>query len=271
MEPTPYPELNCVLKALVSGMQEVLGPSFVGACLQGSFAVGDFDEHSDCDWVAVVESELTDSQVASLQVMHAAVYGLEWSWARYLEGSYFPREVLRDASRADGDLWYLDNGASSLVRSPHCNTVLVRWIVREMGVPLAGPHPSSLVDPISASTLRSCIASDILKWGQHILDNPDDFANEFYQKFIALNFARMLHDLHTGRPGSKRSGADWAGENLDPTWIPLLESTWEGRPHPEVKVRTPADPEEFARTLSFVRYVMELCREYVVEKGYGDD
>jgi predicted nucleotidyltransferase len=51
MFPTPYVELNAVLRALVEGMQAALGDDFVSACLQGSFAVGDFDGDSDVDFV----------------------------------------------------------------------------------------------------------------------------------------------------------------------------------------------------------------------------
>src|SRR3989442_1294010 len=68
--PTPYPELNGVLRDLVNSMREALGPDFVGAYLQGSFAVGDFDEHSDCDFIVATEGELTDDQVNALQMMH---------------------------------------------------------------------------------------------------------------------------------------------------------------------------------------------------------
>ena len=52
--PTPYPELNTVLRELVDRLQAALGDNFVGAYLQGSFAVGDFDQDSDCDFIVVV-------------------------------------------------------------------------------------------------------------------------------------------------------------------------------------------------------------------------
>src|SRR5205823_11361190 len=50
LHPTSYDELNAILEALVTSVQAVLGGSFVGAYLQGSFAVGDYDEHSDVDF-----------------------------------------------------------------------------------------------------------------------------------------------------------------------------------------------------------------------------
>src|SRR5947209_15180796 len=97
--PTPYPELNRVLRDLVDSVQTVLSTNFVGAYLQGSFAVGDFDLHSDVDFILVTEVELSPSEVHGLQEVHQRLYGLDIPWAHHLEGSYFPKEVLRDHAR----------------------------------------------------------------------------------------------------------------------------------------------------------------------------
>src|SRR2546425_6902116 len=73
--PTPYLELNSVLEDLVTSVKGALGEAFVSACLQGSFAVGDFDRHSDVDFVIVVAHELSDGQVDALQAIHRRIYG----------------------------------------------------------------------------------------------------------------------------------------------------------------------------------------------------
>ena len=82
---TPYDDLNTVLRLLVTRVQEALGSTFIGAYLQGSFAVGDFDEHSDVDFVVVMSEELSDSP-ADRQ-----------AFARTLD---FLRLVLAEAERA---------------------------------------------------------------------------------------------------------------------------------------------------------------------------
>src|SRR5215216_3581895 len=94
-QPTPYPELNAVLRDLVREAQNALTDTFIGAYLQGSFAVGDFDEHSDADFVIAVCDELSGVHVASLQRLHGRVYDLPSEWAKHLEGSYFPVATLR--------------------------------------------------------------------------------------------------------------------------------------------------------------------------------
>ncbi len=47
--PTAYPDLNGVLDELVRSVRKIVGDDFVGAYLQGSFATGGFDQHSDAD------------------------------------------------------------------------------------------------------------------------------------------------------------------------------------------------------------------------------
>jgi Domain of unknown function (DUF4111) len=263
--PTPYPELNIVLREVVDSVQGVLRNNFVGAYLQGSFAVGDFDIHSDCDFVMVTEEELSDDKVQALQELHERIYCLDIPWAKHLEGSYFPKEVLRQHAHSGGLLWYLDHGSRSLIRHNHCNTVIVRWVVRENGVTLAGPPPKTLVDAMPVETLRKEIMATIGDWGGEILADPDHYNNRFYQAFIVLNYCRMLHDLYRGLPGSKRAGAEWVKANLDPSWAGLIDRTWDGRRDPAVSVRRRADPNDFRDTLEFVRYVQNEAETVYAE------
>jgi predicted nucleotidyltransferase len=261
MQPTPYSDLNEVLRKLVESVQGALGAKFVGAYLQGSFAVGDFDEHSDVDFVIVIEDKLSEQEVAALQSIHRRIYALESAWAQHLEGSYFPRHVLRQPP--DGRLlWYLNNGSRELIQSDHCNTLLVRWVVREQGVTLAGPPPATLVDAITVTALRREIYATMRDWGAYILAHPDEYNNRFYQTYLVLNYCRMLHDLRNGEPGSKRAGANWAKATLDPSWRGLIDRTWAGRPKPEISVRQPADPVDFQATLEFLRCIIAEATSY---------
>ena len=185
MFPTPFSELNQVLSDLVSRIQVILDTNLVGAYLQGSFAVGGFDLHSDVDFIVVINNELSLDHINALQEMHDQIYQLDSKWAQHLEGSYFPKEILRHHSKRGIKLWYLDNGARSLIKSDHCNTILVRWVVREKGVTLTGAAPNTLVDPISNELLRADIYKTIINWGQEILDNPKSFNNRMH-RFVAL-------------------------------------------------------------------------------------
>lgn len=119
VRPTLFPDLNDVLHDLIRSVQAALGGGFVAACLQGSFAVGGFDRHSDVDFVIAVEDELSDEQVGALQAVHSRVFDLDCPWAQHLEGSYFPKRILRDCAERGKPLWYLDNGhrTSTVIRT----------------------------------------------------------------------------------------------------------------------------------------------------------
>ena len=199
--------------------------------------------------------------------MHKQVYDLDSEWAKRLEGSYFPENILRHHSNRGKDLWNLDHGAQTLIESDHCNTIVVRWVVREKGITLAGPPPETLVDPISANLLRMDVKEVITEWGQEILDHPDHFNNCFYQGFIVLSYCRMLHDLHKGVNESKHVGAEWAKQNLDPSWSGLIDRAWDCRPDPATSVRQIADPDVFASTLEFVKYVINESEKNKIKNG----
>lgn len=261
MHPTPYSELNEVLRGLVARMRALLEDKLVGVYLQGSFAVGGFDAHSDVDFLAVCDGGLSGEEVEGLQVLHGDVYDLDSEWARHLEGSYFPKSVLARPEGRGSQLWYLDNGSRSLVLSEHCNTVVVRWVLREHGVVLTGPAPEELVDPIPSGLLREEVEGTMRSWGAEILASPGRFKNRFYQGFIVLSYARMLRDLRAGRIGSKREGAEWAKDVLDASWKDLIDRAWDTRPDPARSVRELPDEVDFQRTLEFVKYVLgEIAR-----------
>src|SRR5258706_9557333 len=65
--PTKEVELNDVLHALIGGVQPILADNFVGAYLQGSFAVGDAVAHSDVDFLFVLQTDVPEAQVPALQ------------------------------------------------------------------------------------------------------------------------------------------------------------------------------------------------------------
>src|SRR5829696_2078133 len=94
-QPTQFPELNGLLQDLVENVTGILEANLVGIYLVGSFALGDADIHSDCDFVVVVRNPLTSRQETRLRALHREVFRQPRQWAQHLEGSYAPRSDLR--------------------------------------------------------------------------------------------------------------------------------------------------------------------------------
>jgi hypothetical protein len=227
----------------------------VGLYLGGSFALDDADDDSDVDLIVAVRESLTHDEVERLQELHSRLHDLPDRWARHLEGSYFPLSVLRGIEHRDEALWYLDNGARQLILSTHCNTALVRHTLRHYGVGIVGPEARTLIDPVPVADLRAEMLTSLRSWAAEIIAEPGRWANRFYQGFIVLHHCRLWRDLETGSVGTKRQGTAWVKERIDASWHDLIDRAWLTRHDPATSVRTPADPDDYARTLAFVRLV----------------
>jgi predicted nucleotidyltransferase len=259
--PTPDPDLNAVLLELVKNIQTILGDNFIAAYLQGSFAIGDWDIYSDVDFLVAIDQEISEEELPALQAMHARIYNLESSWAKHLDGSYFPREILKHGDPTKKPLLYLDNAHDALIRSDHDNSLVVRWMVREHGITLAGPEPRELMDPVSADDLRQEVRTTMHEWAEDIFSGRWPMNNRWAQPFAVLSYCRMLHTLQTGRIHSKPAGARWAKSALDKGWASLIQRASDERPDPSWKVRQNADPDDLRRTIEFIRYALAVSRQ----------
>jgi hypothetical protein len=272
---TPYAELNAVLDHLLWGARSALRDNFLGAYLQGSFAVGDFTEYSDCDFIIVTERDITLAELPAFQALHADIHALPYLyWRTGLEGSYVPVAILRRWSTEPRDppgeprpddwadpgtsgsppraypFWYLDHGSNRLVRSEHDNTQVVRWCLREKGVILEGPDPRELIDPISPAALKAEVRDTLARCLALGLQPMHLVA---WQAFWVGLFCRILHTLETGTVTSKKAAMTWAQETFDPAWRGLIaraQALKKGAPEAD----RPADPAEVAMTHEFSRY-----------------
>ena len=276
-QPTPDPELNAVLAHLVGEAKALLGDNFVGAYLQGSFAVGDPTPDSDCDFLIVTRRDITAAELPALQAMHAAIHRLPHPrWRGGLEGSYAPAEVLRRWSTTPRDppgeprgpdwtdpgtsgsppraypFWYLDHGAERLIRSEHDNTQVVRWSLREKGVVLAGPDPKRLIDPVTPEMLRAEVRETM---DRCLALGLQPLAMKAWLHFWVGLYCRMAHTLATGAVGSKKAAVGWALAALDPAWRAFIERSQLVGKGPGGFDPIPAEDADQAR--AFARYVVD--------------
>jgi Domain of unknown function (DUF4111) len=256
MHPTTYSDLNQVLTTLVRSVQGVLSDELIAAYLQGSFALGDWDAHSDADFLFVTRQEISGTTLHDLQRVHQEVYALQSSWAQHLEGSYITESVLREAV-VQTPLWYLDNGSQTLIQSAHCNTFVVRWTTREHGIRLLGPEPRQLIPPVAVADLKREVTEVMRSWATDLAMHPEQIDTRWYQQYAVLSFCRMLHTLVSGEVHSKRVSAMWAIDQFKPRWHNLITTAWNEHVRQRENYRHLADPIEVSRTLTFIEEVLE--------------
>lgn len=244
------PELGELLERFVARVRGLLGDRFVGAYLQGSFALGEADEWSDVDFV-VVTTEMVEPEL--VQPLHEELYAEPTPWAQHLEGSYIPAALLRRVDPERTPVPFLDNGATQLVWDPHCNTAVVRSILRERGITLAGPPAHELVDEVAPDDLRreaQAALTDYADWALGL-----DEMTAWQQTYLVYTLCRILRTIEHGDVRSKRASCEWALGALGERWHGLIERAIADRPDPWRKVRERADPALARETRAFAQFV----------------
>jgi predicted nucleotidyltransferase len=267
----PYPELRGVLQIFVDEISAELGENLVGIYLVGSIASGDFDLDSDVDFLVVINTELTESNMKSLQDIQIKIHDIDCYPAKHLEGSYISISDLNNWSIVgEKRLYYFDNGSTAYERSTHDNKWHVRWILRERGITLVGQSPEKIVQPIPLNEMFSEIKTtmlQVLKIFQDEINRPLSFWNSrFGQSFAVLTYCRMLHSLHTGTVQSKKAGMKWAKQFVDPKWVKIIDQAWKEREGVRflVKIHQRAELTLLYETLEFIKYAVAQIDKIVV-------
>ena len=250
--PTPYPDVNALLQALLPKVQGVLGAYFTGMIVHGSLANGDFNPHSsDIDILVVTSDELPAEMLPALRAMHAAFTASGMPWADELEVSYLPQRALRrfdptncnhPALRIDGSFEVDGHGAEWIIQ---------RHIIREKGIALAGPSPQTLIDPISPADLRRAQIELLREWWAPQLSDPTLLRSSEYQAYAVLTMCRALYTLHHGEVATKPGAAQWVHQTLGEPWAALIQQAagWQRG----------MEMDELPKVLSFIRYTLAQC------------
>lgn len=251
-------DLPDVMASLARGAQEALGPDLLGLYLVGSHALGAADEHSDVDFLAVTAGRLAPAQHSALAALHARLPDLPGRFAAHLAGSYAPASDLRSPMTV-GRAWpYVEDGSRSLELSDHDNTVHARWVLRERGVPVAGPPASTYVGPIDAGALRAEMIGVARARAEDLEEHPEHLADGRYQPSLVALLCRALHTAYVGEVAGKTAAASWALSVVGEEHHPVIRHSLADRPDIRRRGGEQADPALAAPTRAFAWEVHRL-------------
>jgi hypothetical protein len=225
---TPFEELNAVLADFTGSARDILGETFVGTYLQGSFALDAGDVNSDCDFIVAATTLPAGSVEAQLRELHDQLPTRDGFWTRHLEGSYADIASLRSVDGLGVPWLYNDHGHRELIWDTHCNSLHTRWILRHHGITIAGPPVADLIDELPAEAIRDemRMALPELMPG---LQTWAPFQVAWTQRYAVSTYCRVLYTLATAEVASKQGALEWARVHLDPKWRPLLTQVIEDR------------------------------------------
>ena len=183
---------------------------------------------SDCDFIVVATVLPGGAAEAGLRRLHDEIPARAGFWTRHLEGSYADVTSLRGADGLGTRWLFCDHGHRELTWDAHCNSLHTRWILRNHGITLAGSPIADLVDEVPPQAMRDemraalpGVMPGLKTWA------PFDVA--WTQRYAVSTYCRVLYTLHTAEVASKHGALEWARDNLDPKWRPLLTQVMEDR------------------------------------------
>lgn len=256
---TPYASVNAFVNELHRCMAAMLGDALVGLYLDGSLALGGFDEHSDVDFVAVTRQRISQPTFLRLQAMHRDLAQLDSPWAVQHEGSYLSRSELRHYDPARSSHPNIERGVGEILKwATHDATWNVhRHILRECGIVVVGPPPHTLVAPVDFAQLRIEMRRCLVNWPGVIVQYGDSpIGSRGYQSYIVLTLCRMLCTIEAGEIRSKPAAVEWAIAALGDEWRETIHHAWTGRS----RGGEPADPAAVAQTRRFITFALERSR-----------
>ena len=215
MEPDAY------LSELAGRLRAVLGDALVGAYAGGSYALGAYEPgRSDLDVTAVAAGPLAPERKQA--IVAAARHDALPCPARGLELVIYPRATARSGGGEPGFELNLNTGAGMAFRVDEAPGeiegfwfAIDRAILREHGIPLAGPPPGELFAPIPRATLLGLLAESV-RWHR---DSDVPLGRD-----VVLNTARALHFAAEGRWVAKREAGEWAAGE------PVVRAVLDGTP-----------------------------------------
>jgi predicted nucleotidyltransferase len=245
------PEAAALAARLLEAQRQVLGDRLQALYLFGSAATGSFEAGiSDVDTVAVLATDPTDNDVATLAEMHKRLINDTPAWNDRVEVDYLSATALANfrsrswpaARISPGDLF-------------HRIQIDERWVldwyqVLVSGIALYGPPPQTFIPPISHEEFLEAVRQHLEEWPDRLTEDLSPGG----RAYAILTACRALRVCRTGEYAAKKEAAEWATEQL-PQFHDLITGALARRHGP----RTGGESITLAETTYFVQTVIHLC------------
>lgn len=251
MPVTPYPDIDDLLSGLLSQIHRILGKKLIGLYLYGSLVTGDFDEEiSDVDLLAATASDIDDQEFDQLRKMHNDFVSNHPRWDNRIEIAYLSVTALKTFKSHISKIAVISPGEPFHIKEAGKDWLINWWVMREQGIPLLGPAPTVLIEPITKAEFLQAVQDQAREWGEWI----HHMRQRKSQAYAVLTMCRALYAYENGEQVSKNQAARWAAEHL-PLWASLIHRALVWRHERQDKE---VDHEAtFPETVRFVRFVIE--------------
>lgn len=222
---TKYPDVNEIIAFFVRGVIPVLEKNVLGIYLTGSLSSGAFNYHSsDIDIIVIVHRPVSRCELDSIGRLHRDMEGRFEKWARRLECSYTPVDMLLCVMPPTEPRPYYWGGDCTLYEeAPYGNEWIInKYFLYGHSIALFGPSFTKLLPPVDVEDVRKACVRDLFQEWAPKKFTPEYFRDSHHEAYFILNLCRILHTVICSVVGSKKMAASWVQENYGDRWGDLV-------------------------------------------------
>lgn len=220
---TSYTYINQVLDFLKEGVIKILDENLLGIYLFGSLSYGDFSpERSDIDLVTIIKKPASSEVLESLKQLHLQLEIDHKKWAKRVECSYVPIDMLQNILPPKDPRPYIGEGIFYPEAHYGNEWIINQYLLYKHGISLTGPDFKTLVEPIDIQEVRKACIKDLFEEWEPKINDHAFLQNSHYQSYLVLNLCRILHTVMCRSTASKRGSASWVKSEF-PCWKNLIK------------------------------------------------
>lgn len=251
---TLHSDINDLLVLLSESLKEILGNQLVGLYLTGSLSYGDFDRgSSDIDLLVVLDRALSKKQVDQIKNMHIHIGERYPLWAKRIECSYVPLDMLQSVLPPQMPRPYIGEGVF-YPEAPYGNEWIInQYLLCKHGIPLLGSDFKTLVKPIDIEDVREACIRDLFEEWQPKMNDPEWLNNSHYQSYVVLNLCRILYTVMRHSTATKKASAAWVKREFAPQWNNLIQTAENWQYGKEMNLKE--------ETIEFIQFIVNKVKE----------
>jgi len=232
----------------------ILGENLVGVYLTGSLSYGDFNpENNDIDLLTILKTPASQEKLEALKQMHLRVERENEKWAKRIECSYVPLDMLESIHPPKTPRPYIGEGIF-YAEAPYGNEWIInQYLLYKHGIALMGPDFKTLVKPISIEDVRKVCIRDLFEEWEPKITDPTYLQNSHYQSYVVLNLCRILHTVICHSTATKKAAASWVKSEFGPQWNNLIQTAENWRYGDEMDLKEEA--------IEFIQFVINKVNE----------
>lgn len=240
-------------------LERTLNGKLLGLYLFGSLAADRFNlARSDLDLLAVLEDDLDDAELGSLETLHADFVRSHPEWENRVEVGYISRKGLASlATSPEGKIAAISPGEPL-----HFKPLEVDWLINWYDVcthaqALLGPAPIALGPAIGEAEYRDAVVAQLDGCGEEVR-KPWVPQSKPYQGYLVVTMCRGLYGLSEGRQTTKEQSASWAAERF-PQWAAFIRDALARHRSEFCEGSDNAAP--YPETVRFVDFALQNARD----------